>query len=127
MTARRPLRWLLFAFLALSVAAMHTGVVARCADQAPSSTSAVATSAMVMSHPGSTPAPEAPQVPSHASSHLCASTLPPSPASMGSALGLLGILTAALITPAADRRRRFFAARWWPPPPPLSSLCVWRI
>lgn len=32
MTARRPLGWLLIAFLALSVAAMHTGITGSCTD-----------------------------------------------------------------------------------------------
>jgi hypothetical protein len=127
MTARRPLGWLLFAFLALAVAVMHTGVLGGCANQNASSAAAMAMSATAMSHSGSSSVPEAPQGPDHASSHLCASTLPPSPASIGAALGLLLILTAALITPAVGPHRRFFATRWWPPPPPLSSLCVWRI
>jgi hypothetical protein len=126
MTARRPLGWLLFTFLALSVAAMHAGILGGCTGQATSSASTMATSAMATSHPANTSVPEAPQVPDHASSHLCASTLPPSPASVGTALGLLVILTVTLTTPAMGPRR-FFAARWWPPPPPLSSLCVWRI
>lgn len=80
-----------------------------------------------MSHTGSTSVPETPQVPGHASGHLCAATLPPAPAGVGAALGLLVISAGALIAPAVGRHRRVSAARWWPPPPPLSSLCVWRI
>jgi hypothetical protein len=130
MTARRPLGLLLrafLAFLALSVAAMHSGVLGGCADPAASSTSVMATSAMAMTHPGSTSLPESPQVPGHVSSHLCASTLPPQPAGVGAALGLLVVLPAALAAPTVVARPRFSTARRWPPPPPLSSLCVWRI